>query len=296
MSPIATVVIPTFDHGPLLTFAIRSVQYQTVRNIEILVIGNGVTDVTRKLVTTMQNQDDRIVFFDNHAGSGNGEDHRHEALLTAQGYIVCYLADDDLWLPNHIELMANRLRRCEFAASYSAYLPPVNPIANARFLLYDLTEPSFVEYFANHYNLLPLSCAGHRLETYLDLEQGWAPPPRRVSSELYMWRKFLTRDGISLGMIYEPTVLHFPAQQRDGSEVEDRFAELRKMWQHISEPSGAYGVQTELRDLLIKLLSHYAAGAGPRFIDRADAAAGLKSGRFKGKIFKRDPIKQLSGR
>jgi glycosyltransferase involved in cell wall biosynthesis len=46
----ATVVIPTFDHGRLLWYFVRSALAQTVGDIEVFVIGDGVPDATREIV------------------------------------------------------------------------------------------------------------------------------------------------------------------------------------------------------------------------------------------------------
>ncbi len=277
MSPIATVVIPTFDHGPLLAYALKSAQRQSLRDIEILVIGDGAPDLIRKLVTTVQNQDSRVIFFDNPKGAGRGEAYRHQALQSAKGYIVCYLSDDDLWLPNHVELMANCLKNCDLAASYGAYLAPLAPVTEASFLLYDITHPYFVNYLQKKTNsLLPLSCVAHRMSTYFKLPEGWSPAPKKIPSDLFMWRKFLAHENIRTGMVFEPTCLHFASAQRSGIALEDRYAELRKMWRNIATRPGAAAVQRQLRDTLLQLMAHYSVKSKPAMISRARAQRHLR--------------------
>ena len=99
MSVKATVVIPTFDHGPLLEYSLASALRQTVPDIEVFIIGDGVPDVTRQIVARAVRQDPRVRFFDNPKGARRGEAHRHRALAEAKGSIVCYLSDDDLGRP-----------------------------------------------------------------------------------------------------------------------------------------------------------------------------------------------------
>ena len=43
---LATVIVPTHDHGPLLRLAVRSALRQTVEDLEVLVIGDGATEVS----------------------------------------------------------------------------------------------------------------------------------------------------------------------------------------------------------------------------------------------------------
>ena len=60
----ATVLIPTHDHGPLLPCSARSVLAQTIEEIELFIIGDGVPDVTREVVSELM-RDARVRFFDN---------------------------------------------------------------------------------------------------------------------------------------------------------------------------------------------------------------------------------------
>ena len=64
----ATVLIPTFDHGPMLRYSIPSALEQTIRNIEVFVVGDGVPDVTREIVGQFVRKDERVRFFDNPKG------------------------------------------------------------------------------------------------------------------------------------------------------------------------------------------------------------------------------------
>lgn len=276
MSPIATVLIPTFDHGPLLTFALKSALHQTVRDIEVFVVGDGVPDATRKIVTEHQNKDNRIIFFDNPKGEGNGEAYRHAALQTALGRLVFYLADDDLWLPNHIQLLADRLKNCDFAASWGAFLSPEKPVTDADFVLFDLAHPYFLDYLRTKDNLVPLSCVAHKRTAYTDLPEGWSPAPKKQSSDLHMWRKFLAREGLRTGMVYEITCLYFPSKLRRKAEFDDRYTELGQMWRAIYEQPDMGGIPAELRALLSKLLSHYAAASKTGIVSRTDAGNAIE--------------------
>src|SRR5439155_22429155 len=117
-------VVPTHDHGPMLRYSLRSVQEQTVGDLEIFVVGDGVPDVTRKLVAALARDDPRIRFFDNPKGPRHGELHRHEALQEARGEIVCYQADDDLWRPDHVAQLQALLSGSDFAHTVALQVEP----------------------------------------------------------------------------------------------------------------------------------------------------------------------------
>jgi glycosyltransferase involved in cell wall biosynthesis len=120
----ATVLLPTFDHGPMIRFPLESALAQTARNIEIFVVGDGVPDVTREVVGELTERDPRIRFFDNPKGPRHGEVHRHAALAEAGGRVVLYLSDDDLWFPDHVATMLRVLDGADVATAVSLRIVP----------------------------------------------------------------------------------------------------------------------------------------------------------------------------
>lgn len=212
MSVRATALIPTHDHGPTLEHALRSAARQTVQDIEILVVGDGVPDVTRDLVARFAADDDRIRFFDRPKGPRHGEIHRHEALTSARGRIVCYLADDDLWLPWHLETMEALLERADFAHTL-----PVGLRRDGTAFIWrcDLSRASYRRLLWMRANRIPFSCAGHTLDAYRRLPQGWTTTPAGVFTDLNMWRKFLRLPGVVAVSGMRPSALHVPSDEPD---------------------------------------------------------------------------------
>src|ERR1700754_1452380 len=101
----ATVLVPTHSHFATLPYAVGSVQNQGVEDIEILIVGDGVSDATRAAALALEAGDPRVRFFDLPKALRRGELNRDYVLEKAQGRIICYAADDDLWLPGHLAAM-----------------------------------------------------------------------------------------------------------------------------------------------------------------------------------------------
>ena len=55
-------VLPTYNREPWLSECIRSIQYQSVKDIEIIVLDDGSTDHTPELMGAMAEQDPRISY------------------------------------------------------------------------------------------------------------------------------------------------------------------------------------------------------------------------------------------
>ena len=94
---LVSVIIPAFNRRSLLLQAISSVQAQTHRHTEIIVVDDGSTDGTAEAVRTLPGvryrQQDR-------AGPAAA---RNRGLALATGDFVASLDSDDLWAPTFLE-------------------------------------------------------------------------------------------------------------------------------------------------------------------------------------------------
>src|SRR5690349_21612774 len=121
---LATILVPTHDHAATLDLAVRSALEQTVAEIEVVVIGDGVGDDTREVVAGLTREDPRVRFLDLPKGPNHGEVHRGTAIESTEAEIVCYLCDDDLLLPEHVESMRELLRAADLAQSQNGLFDP----------------------------------------------------------------------------------------------------------------------------------------------------------------------------
>jgi glycosyltransferase involved in cell wall biosynthesis len=93
-NPLVSVILPTYNRGWILTEAIDSVLAQDYKDYELIVVDDGSTDNTRKILDTYgQNI---IVLRQTNKGVSAA---RNRGIVQAAGQLVAFLDSDDLWLP-----------------------------------------------------------------------------------------------------------------------------------------------------------------------------------------------------
>jgi glycosyltransferase involved in cell wall biosynthesis len=109
---LVSVIVPTYNRRELLAEAMGSVEAQTYRPIELLVVDDGSTDDTEAAVRELGRRADAslAVRYLRQARAGMSAA-RNLGLIESQGEYVQYLDSDDLLHPEKIARQANALRR-----------------------------------------------------------------------------------------------------------------------------------------------------------------------------------------
>jgi glycosyltransferase involved in cell wall biosynthesis len=106
MSPTIAVLIPTKNRRDLLERAIRSVQVQTVRPEEIIVVNDGSTDSTKEWLESLRVDGLKVI---NREQSGGVNTARNQGIKGAQSEWIAFLDDDDEFVPEAIEVMKRKI-------------------------------------------------------------------------------------------------------------------------------------------------------------------------------------------
>lgn len=246
---VATIVIPTHNHGPTLRASVTSVLRQTVPDIEVFVIGDGMTEETRDIASEIAKTDQRVTVFDNPKGERHGELYRHAALQSARGRIVCYLSDDDLYFPSHVEHMSELLEDADFAHALASRVEPNGEFAP---WIVDLSISIHRTELLAGRNRNPLSTCAHTLSAYRALAQGWTCAPAGVPTDVFMWSKFIHHPGCRFRGGWRPTVLVFPALDRKTWPLAERARELETWLGQISEKGSADELTTAIYKQVVR--------------------------------------------
>ena len=100
MTPTVSVVLNCYNHEPYIGEAIESVLAQTFGNFELILIDNGSTDGSRRVMQSYGDERIRMILHDDNQSISK---RLNEGLGAALGEFVSILYSDDLFLPHKLE-------------------------------------------------------------------------------------------------------------------------------------------------------------------------------------------------
>ena len=160
-SPVVSVIVPTFNRPAMLKEAVASILGQTYQDFEIIVVNDAGEDV-EKLIEEFE--DERIIYL-KHEGNKGLAASRNTGIAASKGKYISYLDDDDIFYPNHLEMLINCLEKgnykVAFPKTYRA-IQTVLPDKKRRTVLKDLPyKESFDKEFFLVENYIPIIAIAH---------------------------------------------------------------------------------------------------------------------------------------
>ncbi|MDI9589514.1 MAG: glycosyltransferase family 2 protein [Acidobacteriota bacterium] len=109
VQPLVSIVMPAYNVDGYVRRAVESMQNQTLRNFELLVVDDGSTDRTGQILDSLAGRDYRISVF--HTENGGAPAARNHALDRACGTYVYFMDADDWAEPRMLEDMVSLASR-----------------------------------------------------------------------------------------------------------------------------------------------------------------------------------------
>jgi GT2 family glycosyltransferase len=116
--PLVSVVMPVHDRSTTVRQAIESVQRQTHRNWELIVVDDGSIDDSADVVESFAAADDRITLI--RLPKSGVSAARNAALSAATGEYVSFLDSDNTWVPDFLFLMVTWMKTKNVEIAHSA--------------------------------------------------------------------------------------------------------------------------------------------------------------------------------
>lgn len=109
MNPVLSILLPSYNRVKLLPRAIHSVQSQSFKDWELLIIDDGSEDNTKEEVERLMRTDSRLhLLTEEHKGQ---EQARALGLAHSRGEIITFIDSDDLYDPEHLRLQMDFLAK-----------------------------------------------------------------------------------------------------------------------------------------------------------------------------------------
>ncbi len=107
-SPLVTVLTPTYNHERFIGNCIRSVQAQTFNDWEQIIVDDGSTDGTERVINRFD--DERIRYVkQSHVGISKLSETYNRGLKMARGKLIAILEGDDMFPKRKLELQVHSL-------------------------------------------------------------------------------------------------------------------------------------------------------------------------------------------
>jgi len=251
-SPPVSIVIPTYNHAPMLQRALATVVEQTYQNWNAIVVNNHSTDNTLEVVAAFNDPRIQCINFHNNGVIGAS---RNEGIARATGEYIAFLDSDDTWFPTKIEKCVAVLNNGSDLVCHAEYW--IDEQGKSRLVVYGPSEA------ATHHNLI---YRGNRISTSATMVRasllkevnGFDVSPELISTEDYdLWIR-LAAKSTKFAFIDEPLGEYHRHDKNVSANIDKHLAaELALLAKHFSANAQIENVLARRRR---KALAYYGAG------------------------------------
>jgi len=113
--PLVSIIIPTYERFDSLMKAIESIENQTYKNFEMIIIDDASKDNRYKNLEDNKNLN--VIHLKKNSVEAKGyfsDSVRNHGIKDASGKYIAFLDDDDYWLPEKLELQIKKLESSNF--------------------------------------------------------------------------------------------------------------------------------------------------------------------------------------
>ncbi|MFJ7747158.1 glycosyltransferase family 2 protein [Peribacillus sp. NPDC097295] len=103
MIPKVSVIVPVFNNEKYISKCIESILSQSYRNIEVVIVNDGSTDKSEKVIKTYREKDERILYL-SQINSGPSEA-RNKGIVNSTGDYLVFIDSDDTVDKYYIEYL-----------------------------------------------------------------------------------------------------------------------------------------------------------------------------------------------
>ncbi|HOX51834.1 MAG TPA: glycosyltransferase family 2 protein [Fibrobacteria bacterium] len=234
--PIVSIVMPVYNSARTLAASVESVQAQSWQEWELLLVDDGSSDSSRKLIEELASADSRIrsIFLSSNKGAALA---RNEGVKVAKGRYIAFLDSDDLWLPGKLEAQMECLRETSAGMVFSDY-EWIDPQGNSLGVVVSAKDnPDWRTLtWGNDIGLSSVLVDREAIGDPLML-------PLRLNHDFALWLDYLRKGAVAVrcpGILVRYRVL-------SGSLSQNKLESLRINWHILHRLQGIGILQTSVR-------------------------------------------------
>lgn len=106
-TPFLSIVVPVLNREKTILTCLKSIQAQTYKDFEVLIVDGKSTDNTQKIVKEFSKEDSRFILIINNINSGVTPHNVSIGMKAARGQYIGYVDSDDYIDPRYYEALVN---------------------------------------------------------------------------------------------------------------------------------------------------------------------------------------------
>lgn len=234
---LVSIITPTYNCAKFIARTLDSVQAQTYKNWEMIIVDDRSQDNTKEIVEGYMKDDPRIQYHLLDVNSGAAVA-RTTAMSLAKGSYMAFLDSDDIWMPDKLERQIRWMNNNGYAFSCTAYeqIDEDDNLLNRTIKTIKKTD----------YNRLLLDCPVGNSTVVYDVERmgKFEVPNIRKRNDDALWLQMLKKEKYIWGM---PDVL-MKYRIRQNSISSNKFKVIKYHWilyrqiEHLSVVRSAFHI------------------------------------------------------
>lgn len=234
---LVTIVTPSWNSEKYIADTIRSVQSQTYKNWEMIIVDDCSTDKTLDIVMPISEEDPRVKVLVQNVNGGAAKA-RTRSMQAGTGRFVAYLDADDIWKPEKLEKQIEFMKKnkCGFSCTSYEVIDDKGKPKNKYIRM--LSKVNYVGFLTN--NLL--QTVGIMVDTSIVDKKLLAMPDIRRRQDAATWLQILKAGHECYGL--DEILAEY--RRADNSLSSNKIKAVKGIWslyrdiEHLSLPFSCY--------------------------------------------------------
>lgn len=181
-----SIIIPVFNKEEYIRKTISSVLNQSFNNFELIIVDDGSTDSSIKIIKSFKDDRIKLIKQENRGVSSA----RNKGISLAKGEYICFLDADDYWKENYLEVLDKLIKEYKEANMFVLGYELEYNLKKVVPKIVNELERGIVKNFYTAFsrNFVNSSCCTIKKEELLKI--GLFPEDNNIGEDLDLWLRF----------------------------------------------------------------------------------------------------------